>query len=388
MAMANLSDSIDRFFSRTLGNCCTAWPDHWNHASTWAAVVDRALYHGIAGLLIEGRPIGWPKEVFERLHQQAIAQEMWEVRHRQMLTRLLAELRQNGIKSLILKGTALAYDLYAKPATRARGDTDLLVKREELEQTRLALAKCGFCLAPPCAGRSDDLELQEIWNFASGDGTNHVIDLHWQAMNSMALRQTLVFADCAANKRVLPLLDDNAFTMDRATMLIHASMHRATHITSPYMVDGVTYYGGDRLIWAYDIHLLAGALSQAEWSAFCETAIRMELAPVCLDGLKFAMSHFDTVVSSGVMERLGQAPASASGPSIYLLELGQAGRALQDLKAVKGLRNKVRFLAQRTLPPANFLRGKYPSMQNFPLAALYVRRIIDLLRSRPDRVKN
>src|SRR3954454_11715372 len=90
--------------------------------------VTRALYHGIAALLVEGvdqlTDVRWPRGMIAALRQQAVAQAIWELRHRIVLTQLVRALRRSGITPLILKGTAVAYDLYPNPAWRSRGDTD------------------------------------------------------------------------------------------------------------------------------------------------------------------------------------------------------------------------------------------------------------------------
>jgi len=386
--MAKQYVEIDRFLAQALAERnCASWPETWQGAAAGSALVERALYHGIAGLLIEYRPLGWPHDVVERLLDQALAQAMWEIRHKIVAGQLLTELARERIKAIILKGTAFAYDLYRTPATRARGDTDILVDRGDLARTRLTLAAIGFHLHQDCIGQADDLCLQENWHFTSTDGIGHDIDLHWQAMNSLALSNALTIADCADNARTLPLLSDQALTMERKTALIHACMHRAGHLKSPYFVDGVTYYGGDRLIWANDIHLLAGALSASEWDALCADAHAKGLASVCMDGLNFAQHRLATVIPVDVMNRLAASRAT-SGASTYLLGSGQAARAFQDFKAVAGLSGKARYLIQKTLPPASFMRAKYPRMNKHPLALLYFRRAVDLLRERPERVEH
>ena len=81
--------------------------------------VTRALYHGIAALLVERADelmdVRWPRGVIAALRQQAVAQAMWELRHRIVLTQLVRALRRSGITPLILKGTAVAYDSVPQP---------------------------------------------------------------------------------------------------------------------------------------------------------------------------------------------------------------------------------------------------------------------------------
>lgn len=59
---------------------------------------------------------------------------------------------------------------------------------------------------------------------------------------------------------------------------------RAGHTQSPCIGDGVAHYSGDLLIWLYDIHLLAQAMSPAQWDEFLRLGF--------LDGWQGFASHF------------------------------------------------------------------------------------------------
>jgi hypothetical protein len=382
--MADPEALIDDFLADALVADAAAWPPTWSGAATRDVFLERLRYHGIAGLLLENGKNAFPDIVTQELRDQSIAQAMWESRHMQLIGVLLSELAQVDVPAIILKGTAIAYDLYALPHTRSRADTDLLVEEDHLPQARRALSCVGFRREQNFEGRADDLYTQEVWRFAA-NGPIHEIDLHWQAMNSMALRHALPFDDCAADARALPELHPKALAMARSNMLIHACLHRATNRLSPYFVGETKYYGGDRLIWTYDIHLLSNALSEAEWSHFCSNALRKGLAPICLDGLKFVSQRLGTMVPPYVLERLASANTETRA-SVYLLRSGPAGRAIEDLKAVAGLSRKARYLVGRALPSASFLRAKYPNSDEVSLPLLYIRRFAELFRKRPDRV--
>lgn len=114
------------------------WPDAWRGRGEEVQFVDRTVYHGVAGLLAEAQSAlaSWPETVLASLKAQAVGQLVWEIRHRQVLGELLAALADAGIPALVLKGSAIAYDLYDRPATRARGDTDLLVETSRLADAR------------------------------------------------------------------------------------------------------------------------------------------------------------------------------------------------------------------------------------------------------------
>lgn len=376
---------IDRLLAAALRGDDAAWPSDWSTSELLLRVHERIAYHGIAGLITEKAPEldGWPAVLLAPVREQALALAMWELRHQAVLGDLLAAFSEAKVEVLLLKGTALAYDLYPVPATRARGDSDLLVAPEDLGDARTILTRLGYTRQPLDAGVADDLALQEVWSLRCTSGTRHHIDLHWQLLNAPALRGVLDYPDCAIDPQPLPRLGPNAVAMHRTLTLLHTCIHRAMHLTSPYFVDGVTYYGGDRLIWAKDINLLAGALSDKEWRRFSNVALDQGVAAVCADGLAMARRWLGTEIPSSVLETLDS--ASAEPASAYLLGAGQARRAWRDLLAIRGGRRRFAYFAARALPSASFMRAKYPRLERWPLALLHVRRIIDLVRPRPDR---
>jgi hypothetical protein len=387
--MADPEALIDDFLARALVAKANAWPANWNGAAEQEAFWKRVAYHGIGALLLDTKPKDWPDHVILHLRDQSVAQAMWEERHRQLLGPLLAELAQAQVPAIILKGTALAYDLYPSPHTRSRADTDLLVRQNELAKARLALTSAGYRREDNFEGRADDLHAQEVWRFAAGDDDApvHEIDLHWQTMNSMALRWALSFDDCAAGARALPSLHPAAATISRSNLLIHACLHRAGNRLAPYFIDETRTYGGDRLIWTYDIHLLANALSEAEWDDLCAMALRQGLAPICIDGLRFAGHRLGTMIPAPVLERLASGKSETQAVK-YLMRAGPAGRAIADLRAVNGLSGKARYLVGRAMPSANFIRARYPNSEGTPLPLLYVRRVVELLRKQPGRIES
>lgn len=375
---------IDRFLAAALSQEEVAWPTHWAPEPVGADVVRRIAYHGISGLLSDRlRALhAWPREVLARIRELSLAQAMWETRHRIVLARLLGAFAEADVCTLFLKGTGLAYDLYQNPAARARGDTDLLVARDKLQQARQVLTSLGFVVDPNVAGLSDDLHLQEIWRLDHPDESRHDIDVHWQVMNSFALSNTIGVEACFAGAIALPRLARQALTLDHVTMLVHTALHKATHIVSPYFSDGQAYYGGDRLIWSYDIHLLAQAFSEDEWTRLLKVARKDGIAEVCLAALVCARDGLGTHVPGEVLREL-KAAVPEDRQSSFLLRSGQLGRAWQDLQALVGWRRKVAFMRSRVLPPRAFVRAKYPELANQPLLVLYLRRAVGLVRKRP-----
>ena len=113
--------AIDAFLAASLALAATRWPSAWTAPETTRTLARRAAFHGIAALLADRQTQGWPHAARAALREEALARAMWEARHRSLIQPLLAALAAAGVPALLLKGTALAYDLYANPATRSRG---------------------------------------------------------------------------------------------------------------------------------------------------------------------------------------------------------------------------------------------------------------------------
>jgi hypothetical protein len=352
------------------------WPAAWaGFAQAQSPVIERALYHGVAGLL-DARPealAGWPDAVRAALRRQALGQAMWEARHRALLGKLLAALAEKGVRPLLLKGTALAYSAYVTPALRSRGDTDMLVAEHEVDAARACLAAAGLTPAP-----EGPLNPAEAWFLDPGDGSEHSVDLHAELVNQWAVRAALGHTQAWAGARALPALSPHAFAPGPVFMLMHACLHRGQHITSPYQVGGRSYKGGNRLIWLMDIHLLATSLSPPEWDELCAGAARDGIARLCRDGLEAAAERLGTMIPDAARERL---TAAGSGRlDRYFLDAGSVRRAIMDLSALPGLTRKADVLFRALVPPEGFMRQKYPEMASRPLAMLHARRIAGFLR--------
>jgi hypothetical protein len=347
--------------------------------ATASDALERIDYHGIAGLLAEraDKLRDWPSAIVDAIRERALSQSMWELRHRLIVGQLLERMAAAGVVALLLKGTALAYDVYDRPASRRRGDTDLLVAPDGRASARKILHDCGFNRELEEQDMPEALRSQEGWTCNSQDGTSHSIDLHWQPLNTPALGRTLKFEEMTSESRHLPKLCEAALAPSRPLLLFHACLHRGLHNCSPYFVGGRTYFGGNRLIWLDDLVLLGKALSDAEWSHFSRIAVDKRMGDVCLEGLEAAESRFGRFVPPIVRHELSAAP-----PGSYFRS-GQFGRAILDACAVPGVGRKWRYAWARSLPSAGFIRAKYDDMADRPLAALYVRRFAELLRERP-----
>ncbi|WP_037279737.1 nucleotidyltransferase family protein [Rubellimicrobium mesophilum] len=339
-------------------------------------VVARALDHGVAGALA-GCCGDWPAEAAEPLRRAARAQAMWEMRHHQVLAALLRRFEAEGLRVLVLKGSALAYDLYDRPHERARGDSDLLVAPADLPAARRLLGAEGLAcgLADPDADAATRRE--EGWSLRTPDGLEHDIDLHWQALNAPALSDVIPFVDAWARARPLPRLGPGARGLPLDLALVLACVHRAVHLVSPYYVGGRAHHGGDRLVWLLDIDLLARALGPGDWDRVVATARTSGVAGACLDGLLRAAGRLETPVPPRVLADLSRSPPAAADR--YLRSGGRVARMWRDLLATRGLAGRAAYLRAGLFPNAAHMRSKYPALAGRPLPLLHLRRVAEFV---------
>jgi hypothetical protein len=348
----------------------------WPYASDVGAIDDflsRADYHGVKPLLHERlQGSKWPDALLRVLREQTLAAASWELRHRQLLMRTLAALADAAVEPILFKGTALAYSLYANPVLRARGDTDLIVPIDSLASVDVALTGLGFVRDVAVAG--DFVSYQANYSWQPDGAESHTLDLHWRINNSEVLANLFSYQELRASAQPLAKLSTQATGAGPVHALLLACMHRATHKQNPMYVDGVAHYGGDRLIWVYDVHLLAQTFSLGDWDEFLRLAEAKGLRAVCLEGMERASACFGTEYPDDVLAALGRA-GRVEAPAVYL-NAGKTRQQWLDFRAITGTGAKLRFLRELVFPPAAYMRSKYPDARPAWLPWLYLCRAL------------
>jgi len=104
-------------------------------------VVAAALDEGLGSLLAAAIPLSWPAPLRARLHDHRRRALFTAVQQLDTLAWAAALLEGHGLRSLPLKGAALAEDLYETPGERPMCDVDLLVLDAFDEAARLLQAE-------------------------------------------------------------------------------------------------------------------------------------------------------------------------------------------------------------------------------------------------------
>lgn len=329
-----------------------------------SAVVEAATDHHVAALLAPAATINrWPDRLQSALHDVRRLAAATEAIQRRDLIRLLAAFGDVNIGCLLLKGAQLAYTHYSQPWLRSRFDTDLLIRPSDRGRADAVLRGLGYSRSTQVSGTLVAHQLQ--YQRHDRYGLNDTVDLHWKVTNPHLFADALTFDELMAAARAVPQLGDRALGLSNVHALILACVHRVAH-----------HQNSDRLIWLYDIHLLAGAMTPGERAEFLALARVKRLRSICACGLGRAQSRFGTEYPARWLDHLQTGRDDEIEPTAAFLDQGlrRIDILLSDLRAVGGWMRKIRLLREHLFPPAAFIRARYGSGTSLLFA--YVNRIL------------
>lgn len=339
--------------------------------TTPADLLDTCAESGIAELVHHrlarfDRSGDWPDEVRGALARRAHAAAAMELVRGREVAGALDALAAAGVQPILFKGTALAHGLYEFPGSRPHADTDLLVPREQIEPARLAMAARGYSEPLMTGGELVFCQFQMATH--DGFGISHVFDIHWKISTQSLFADVLTYDDLASAALPLAALGPHARAAGPVHALLLACIHPVMH-----------HRNTERLIWLYDIHLLASRLSLEELERFASLAAKKQVAAICAHQLGLARARFHTSIPESVMARLSG--TGLAEPSAGYLRPGRRWRheLVSNVRSLPGWQDRLRLLREVLFPPTDYMRETYGIAGvsgHFLLPALYVRRMV------------
>lgn len=279
------------------------------------------------------------------------------------LRKILAVLAEHDLPVLIMKGAALAYTLYPKPHLRSRCDTDILLPtRKDAEHASEILQMIGYEQPMAVPG---DLISYELGCYKKMMGeVNHTLDIHWGMSNSALFANRFSFNELKTSVIPIPKLTPQAYGLSAQHALLLACMHRINNLWP-----GIA----DRLIWIYDIHLLAESLAGIQWQEFATLAADRKLCGPCFDGLNMAHTLFNTDLPQNIYDRLQLgADKEKFNPNNAQIRWRYKWLIFRYLPIKTGLQ----LLLQYLFPDRKYLKNRYNFKGNLYLPWFYGLRLI------------
>lgn len=340
----------------------------WESDRSWSVeeMLETASEHGVETLLWEalGATSGPARTVREALDARVRAAATRDLFVQRDMRAVLDALASAGVRALVIKGSALAYSLYAQPWQRPRTDTDLLVSTEDVPAAEAALGSCGYA-------RSDALTTgvlvshQVAFERTDIHGVHHVVDLHWKIVNPLILADALQFERLWEGRLSAPALGPAACVPSHVASVALCAIHRLAH-----------HQDQNRLIWLYDLRLLTAHFGPEQWAELQLLACDRRVAGLCLDALQQARDRLGSTLPEPVERAL--AAAAPTEPSHRYLEGTVRKRDVlrSDLAALGSWGDRWRLLREHAFPPAAFIRQRYGVKNPLLLPALYVHRLV------------
>ncbi len=297
----------------------------------------------------------WPRlddATRRALAEAASAGVARELASRAALDGALAALARAGIAVLVVKGEALARDVYPLPGVRERGDVDAWVAADDFVGAERVLAGCGFARRPAASG--EWLQPEATWMRDDAQG-RVAIDLHRRLFAQPSLAAVLPFDDVLA--RSLPF-GDSARMPGRADALLVAALHRVAH-----------HADEERALWWWDVHLLCTRDPDAA-SAAAAIARARGASAILGDAFAHTAATFGTRFPPGFVA--GLLACAPREPSARLLRpMSASARWWYDLRTLPDARARRRWIAETLFPSRAYMRARFGDA---PLAWLYAKR--------------
>jgi hypothetical protein len=335
----------------------------WSSASSIqdSDFVEYTLQNGIQPLLYyclrqSGSLENWPENIRASLENESKRQVAIDIFRQRNLQEVLQRLASQNIFPLLLKGTPLSYLYYPDSSLRPRCDTDLLIKKADLQKVDAVLSECAYVRNNSVSG--DLIRHQFLYSKSGSEAAGCDLDVHWKISNPALFADIFSFDELKSDSIRIPALSQYARTLSRINSLLIACLHRVAH-----------HNNSERLIWLYDIHLLAKDLNENEFKEFCERATQKKVMTICWNGLLAARSWFNTNFPQH------QSNFDFAEPTAQYLRSGLRGIDLLSIN-LKQLStwNKIQLLKENLFPPANYMLQRYRVSKRVLLPALYLHR--------------
>lgn len=221
----------------------------------------------------------------------------------------------------------------------------------------------------------DAIFQEASWILQDRLGASHALDLHWRSSSSPVLSQLLGYEDMLAGAINVPALGPAAMTPRPVHALLFACIHRAGHVNAPLYLDGVPHPAKERLIWLYDIHLMARAMTRGEVREAVEIALCKRMAVIFREALAACSGSLGLNVPPYLMDELSR--GGEDEPSARVFRGGRLRQMVGDWLALEGAGERGRWLRELVFPSEKYMRWKYARARNFWLPYLYARRAVE-----------
>lgn len=275
---------------------------------------------------------------------------------------MLRKLRNDGIEAIVLKGFALAHQVYAAPALRPRADVDVLIRPADKEALKSIFVAAGYHNPRGWEPRAISNQLSFSKHLSNGLASN--FDVHIKISNNKVVENILDHEQllASADTHSLPGIQ----LIDKPHAMVHAILHLLNHRAAGDLV---------KMIWHYDIYLLAESMNTTQQLELLQLVDEKGLAHVAGFTLELTDAYFPSPRLREIVARLKNKRSDDVYNYLLTSTYGAKGLLLA-LRTAPGLITKLDIVRETAFPPAGEIYAKYGKDTKWPLCFLYFRRIV------------
>jgi hypothetical protein len=351
----------------------------------WHVWLNSVHKHGLNSLLFgklrtADSHIRPPAEVYNILRTAYFDEVAQIMVRRTQLDNLLQKLEKAGIGPLVLKGAALGESIYSDVFQRPTADIDILVTKKDFEAARSVFLENGY--RSKRGDRRDQMGWscdEEFLPAAGDENRQYVVEIHWTLSSHAQLLNKIEAEHLIGRSDSTNGLKHSFQVLNPVDALVFACLHLFyKHITEL------------RLIWLYDIHLLARRIeSHGLWYEVITLSQAWQARLALKNCLQLAHEWFESPFPEEVAD-LNYKPATVDemqmfNLAIFQLEHGQRHgwlrKHLFQLERLKGW-DKYRYLKSRLLPTRQEIVANYPRLHLWPGPFVHLGRFVMMLKSK------
>jgi hypothetical protein len=220
---------------------------------------------------------------------------------------LIAALEAAGVRTMILRGGAMAVAHHRDAGIRLMNDLDVLVTAADLDRSRRLAEAGGWC---PLAGSKQFERREAAVTLQNREG--RIIRLHWTPSRNVPLPE----ASEAMWRRPVSVTFKHVETRvpSAADHLLYAC------------IDGARANSGSTLRWIGDVTVLLRVVPDINWDVLVAEARRHRVSLLIGEALRYLVDTFDAGVPPAVLAALAAAPATRRDRLAHRLSLTTSPR--------------------------------------------------------------
>jgi len=245
---------------------------------------------------------------------------------------------------VLFKGSALAQTYYPAPWLRPCTDSDILIAKSDRLKYDSILNQLKFKKLLSIEGEL--VSYQSTYVGKLTQQSSLILDLHWRINNRQTLAKTYSVNELIDRGETIENLDHSVIMPSAIDCILLSCVHRLGH-----------HANDERLIWLYDIHVLANTLEETDWQKLCLLCKDKQIAAITLDALLICEDLFDTPIPTDSKQTL-KVLANRNEASKLVLNRSASELHLfiQDLKSLDSFSLKLKLLKENLLPCADYIR--------------------------------